>query len=106
MNKDILSDVQWQITDADANKHGLTDVTVRKDQHITDEFLDNLKEDRAASKAPAGEYHKVASIPVAVIEKWMREGFNIFDKNIRVEEVVKRLRAEDLQAFIATDKRI
>ena len=26
-----------------------------------------------------GNYHKLASIPVIVADKWMKEGFNIYD---------------------------
>jgi hypothetical protein len=49
---------------------------------------------------------KVASIPAVVVEKWMREGFNILDQNIDGREIVKRLKAENLDAFLTTDKGI
>lgn len=104
MTKDILTDVSWNITDADFTPHGFTDLTVRKDQHITSDFLDGLKEDRFASKDRAREFHKVASIPVVVVEKWLREGFDIYRES--APAILKKLRDEDLQAFIATDKRI
>lgn len=104
MTKDFLTDVAWNITDAEQKPAGLTDLTVRKDQIITDAFLDGLKEDRMASKARAGDFHKVASIPVVVVEKWLREGFDIYRES--ASAILKKLRDEDLQAFIATEKRI
>lgn len=87
--------------DFDENENGLV---IRKEQIITDEFLDGLKEDRAASKARAGEYHKVASIPTAVVEKWLREGFDIWRET--PQAIVKKLHDENLTAFLATEKRI
>ena len=53
-----------------------------------------------------GDYHRVASIPVVVVEKWMREGFNIWDKNVKASEVVARLKSENLDAFLTTTKSI
>ena len=48
---------------------------------------------------------KVASIPTAVVEKWMREGFNIMtDKNITAKQIVNKLKSENLDAFLTTEK--
>lgn len=85
----------------DENDNGLL---IRKDQIITDEFLDGLKADREASRGRAGEYHKVASIPTAVVEKWLREGFDIWRET--PQAIVKKLHEENLTAFLATEKRI
>lgn len=100
MTKEKLVDATWSI---DENLDGLL---IRKDQEITAEFLDGLKEDRLNSRNKAQDFHKAASIPTVVVEKWMREGFNIFDSNIKAEDILKRLRAEGLDAFIATEKRL
>jgi len=81
-------------------------IVVEHSQEITDDFLKFNKEQRDASSAPAGDYHKVASIPTAIVEKWMREGFNIFDENITAAEIVRKLSSEDLGAFLTTTKRI
>lgn len=100
--KVFLSDVSWQIgKDVDG-------LHIRKDQEITDEFLTDLKDRRFDSVGTReGEYMHVASIPVAVIEKWMREGFNILnDRNITYKQIVARLKAEGLDAFLATNKRV
>lgn len=77
---------------------------VRRQQVITDEHLDALAESRLESSAPAREFHRVASIPVAVVEQWMTEGFNVFQAPAR--EIVARLAAQDLGAFVTTNKTV
>jgi hypothetical protein len=47
---------------------------------------------------------RVASIPTAVVEQWMREGFNIWEAT--GQEIVKRLKDQALDGFMATNKRI
>lgn len=98
MTKIVLRDVHWDI---DANMDGLL---VRKDQEITSDFLDELSDQRLASNAPSGDFHKLASIPVVVVEKWLREGFDIYQES--AQAILKKLRDEDLTAFIATTKRV
>lgn len=80
------------------------DSVVRKHtQHISQAFLDDLKDSRNASKDQReGEFMRVASIPTVVVEKWLREGFNVWEAT--GQEIVKRLKAENLDAFLATDK--
>ena len=80
--------------------------TVRKHkQHISQAFLDDLKDARNEStQKPMGEFHRVASIPTAVVEKWLREGFNIWEAS--GPEIVKKLQAEDLQMFMATERKV
>lgn len=82
-----------------------TSVIRKNTQQISQAFLDDLKDARnETSGKPAGEFMRVASIPTAVVEKWLREGFNIWE--VSGAEVVKRLKQEGLDAFLATDKRI
>lgn len=82
-------------------------LVIKREQKIPQSFLDRLKTERdASSNNKMGDYHRVASIPVAVVEKWMREGFNIWDKNVKASEVVARLKTENLEAFLTTTKRI
>lgn len=85
------------------------DQVIRKQtQSIPQWHLDNLKQERlAASGKKEGDFMKVASIPNVVVEKWMREGFDILkDKNITGREIVARLKQENLDAFLVTDKQI
>ena len=61
----------------------------------------------ASSGQREGEFMRVASIPTAVVEKWMREGFNILTMGtLTGADIVKRLKAENLDAFLTTDKSI
>lgn len=81
--------------------------TIKRVQHIDDSLLDRLRDSRHASRnAPTGDMHHVASIPVAVVEKWMAEGFNIFDRNNSHADIIKRLQSEDMMDFMATTKRL
>jgi len=93
-----LTDVTWAIGD---NPDGLL---IRKDQEITSDYLSQLSDDRLASKGRSNDFHKIASIPVVVVEKWLREGFDIYREDAKA--ILKKLRDEDLTAFIATTKRV
>lgn len=82
-------------------------IGIGRTQEIHSSFLDNLATKRADSvNAKMGDLHHVASIPVILVEKWKNEGFDIFDKNIKLQDIVKRLHSEDMQAFMATERRI
>lgn len=82
------------------------DNVIRKNtQHIPDEYLRSLRTERENSLSKReGEYMRVASIPVAVVEKWKREGFDIYQ--VGGKEILKKLREENLDAFITTNKSI
>jgi hypothetical protein len=76
-------------------------------QDIPQHFLDDLKELRdQSSSRREGEFMRVASIPAVVVEKWLREGFNVLDPNVNGKEIVRRLKAENLDAFLTTEKSV
>ena len=76
-------------------------------QAISDDFLTSVKEQRNASKDQReGDFMRVASIPTIVVEKWMREGFNIMSGEHSAAEIVKRLKQENLHAFLTTEKSV
>lgn len=82
------------------NSEGLV---LERFQAIPDAFLQSLRDERHANRnTAAGETHRVASIPVAVVDKWKSEGRD-FD-NAKISEILKWLRAENLDAFITSDK--
>jgi hypothetical protein len=88
--------------DFDENTDGLV---IAKSQNITQEYLDSLKDARFESKnRPSGDYMRVASIPVIVIEKWMREGFDFY--NEPASKIVAKLKADGLDGFLTTDKQV
>lgn len=102
MTKNLhLNDIQHQL---DVNADGLYH---KHTQHIPDSLLTDLAEQRQQTATQReGDYMKVASIPTVIVEKWMREGFNILDPNIDGREIVKRLKQENLEHFLATEKSI
>ena len=74
-------------------------------QDIPHEFLDGLRDSRiASSHVREGEMMRVASVPVAVVELWRAQGFDIYREPNRA--IVKRLREHNLDAFITTTKRV
>lgn len=76
-------------------------------QEISNDFLTSLKEQRNASlNQREGDFMRVASIPVVVVEKWMREGFDVMSGKHSAAEIVKRLKQENLHAFLTTDKSV
>lgn len=89
-------------------KSDVGELLQKNTQEVPQSFLDDLKHQRNEStKKREGNFMRVASIPTVVIEKWRREGFDIYsDKNITGQEIVKRLKSENLDAFLTTDKRI
>ena len=74
-------------------------------QHLSNDFMNRIKEQRDASKSRReGEFMSVAQIPTIVVEKWMREGFDIFSGEHSAAEIVTRLKRENLYAFLTTEK--
>ncbi len=78
-------------------------VFFRHQQEIPDEFLKQLRDEKYDSlHTPAGDFHRVASVPQIVADKWAAEGFDIFTAT--VPEILARLRKEELDAFITSNK--
>lgn len=97
IDKSFMHDLR---VDFDENSEGLV---IEKSQTIPEEYLQSLKDARFESKhTRAGEFHRAASIPVAVHEKWLKEGYDCTKEPIR--KTLAKLRAESLDYFITTDK--
>ena len=74
-------------------------------QHISQGFLDRLRDTRENSlNQGEGEYMSVASVPVAVVEQWQREGFDIMTEPAHA--IVARLKQQNLDAFLTTKKQV
>lgn len=74
-------------------------------QEIPDEFLTDLHIRRTCSiSTPEGEFMHVARIPEVVVDEWHRQGFDIYTAS--AQEIVARLKQNDLQKFLATEKRV
>jgi hypothetical protein len=70
----------------------------KKFQDIPDWYLKKLRDQADAQKSNRKEMRRVASIPVAIVEAWAKEGFDI--NNESAQAIVARLQREDLGAFI------
>lgn len=80
-----------------------TPLIIKHTQEIPEDFLTRLKEARLESSSrPMGDFHRFASIPTAVVEKWKREGFDVMKESAK--KIIQKLQTEDLGAFITTNK--
>jgi|TARA_B110000967_G_scaffold59612_1_gene61142 hypothetical protein len=97
----IIHDVQnIVLRDNDENNF-----TIQHTQHIDQSFLDNLRDARENSLGQdEAEYMSVASIPVAIHEQWLREGFDLM--NEPAHAIVARLKQHNLDAFLTTKKQV
>ena len=84
------------------NSEGLV---IEKYQEIPRSFIDGLRAEKANSKSVReGEMQRVASIPVVVVDKWIAEGFDF--QNATAKQILAKLRMENLDAFITTEKQV
>jgi hypothetical protein len=97
-----------RLLDAETSLHLDGDTAIfKRTQDIGNHFLSDLATKRLdTAHERMGDFHHVASIPTVVVEKWMAEGFNIFDNNVSGVEIIKRLQSEDMTGLLATSKRI
>ncbi len=85
-------------------RNGGDELAVKYEQEITSEFLQECQDRFVGTRDPSGNLLCVASIPTGVVDRWMREGFNVFEEPIQAS--VARLRAENMSKFVLTSKRI
>lgn len=84
------------------NSEGLV---IEKFQEIPQSFIDGLRAEKANSKSVReGEMMRVASIPVVVVDKWLAEGFDF--QNATAKQILAKLRLENLDYFITTEKQV
>lgn len=74
-------------------------------QAITPEFLKRQEEMRQWSKHNrAGDYHEVAAIPQILVDRWQKEGFDVFVEPAR--KIVAKLKRENFEYFLSTAKQV
>ena len=74
-------------------------------QEIPESFVSMLRQMKADSgSVREKEFMHVGCLPVVFVEKYLREGFNVFHEPVR--ETCKRLIRDGLDAFVVTNKRI
>lgn len=96
------------LTDAEnAIKFDGDKAVFKRTQDLGNHFLSDLASKRIeTSNSRMGDFHHIASIPTVIIENWLAEGFNIYDKNVTAKDIVKRLQGLDMTGLMATSKRI
>lgn len=80
------------------------DCGVKYTQDIPDHFIQDIQDRFTGANDPTGNFLFVGAVPAAVADRWMREGFNVFEEP--VAKSLARLRTESMGKFIATSKRI
>lgn len=89
-------------TEFDDNAEGLL---IKRQQIIPDSFISDLKKQKINSEhVREGEFMLVASIPVIIHEKWLKEGYDC--TRAPYKDTIKKLHREGLDAFHVTNKRI
>lgn len=82
------------------------DLIIKHEQHIPDEFVSALKAEKVTTTHERmGEFYRVASIPVSVVEDLKRR-YNFDVMTEPVQETLKMLKRLDLDAFVTTNKRV
>lgn len=102
----MLLSPRLDVVDADTTiGFNVDGMFLKHEQTVSDDLLETLKSERLAKAAlRAGEMDRVASIPTFVVELWLRQGRDFY--NASATEIVSWLERDDLQAFIATPKRV
>ena len=101
-----MSEVQTNI-DFTENRQGdqLESAIITSSQEITPEFLRQQKQLREmSSRGPAGEYHEVCAIPQILVDRWKKEGFDVFTESAK--SIVAKLKVEGFEYFMSTTKKL
>lgn len=93
-----------QLIDTNVSLLGSDDDCVLYSQVIPDSFTDDIQNRFTGANDKTGEFLFVGSVPTAVVDRWLREGFDVYRAPIR--ETLAKLRAENMGRFIGTSKRI
>lgn len=105
MNQPKVIDTLVSFDEDHSNSADGPKLIIKHEQNIPDEFVSQLKRDKIDTlHTKMGDFYRVATIPLAIVEKWDRAGFHIEEHS--AHEIMAQLRKEDLDAFITTNKRI
>lgn len=76
---------------------------IQNEQELPDDFFNDLKEAKADFKMRLDGYTPVADIPQALVDKWIREGFDFW--KAPAQEIINKLRKEEYSAFVVSGDR-
>lgn len=78
---------------------------IKYTQDIPQSFIDSCREKYDTSRdARAKEFHQVASVPEILVDQWRAQGFDVMKEPVRA--TVARLKAENLDYFLTTAKKV
>lgn len=74
---------------------------IKTEQTLGEDFWKNLEHDKEEFDIRANGLVKAATLPTAIVNRWAREGFNIYtDPTITAQQIIDRLNKEDFSKFI------
>ncbi len=74
-------------------------------QQIPTAYIDSLRAEKAASmEVREREHQRVASIPQALVDKWIKDGFDFWNETNA--KIVAKLKYEGLDYFVTTGKSV
>lgn len=71
---------------------------ITTEQRLGDDFWDDLKQAKEDFQFRLNGLTPVASIPEALVNKWLREGFDVW--NAPANEIIRKLRIDGYDAFV------
>lgn len=77
-------------------------VAIETEQYLDAGYWNDLAQAKEEFSLQNSGYQKVASIPTALVNKWYREGFNIYSEEATINEINKRLRKQEFDKLIIT----
>lgn len=77
-------------------------MAIKAEQELGSQFWNDLDEAKTDFQMRLNGLTPVASIPSAVVNQWVREGFDFWHAS--AAEIQKKLRKEDRKRFLVTDK--
>jgi hypothetical protein len=80
------------------------DIGVKYTQEIPDHFIQDIQDRFTGANDATGNMLFVGSVPAGVADRWMREGYNVFQEPIR--KTLAKLKAENFGKFVGTSKSI
>lgn len=80
------------------------DLGVKYTQDIPDHFIQDIQDRFTGANDATGNFLFVGSVPSAIADRWMREGYNVFEEPVR--KTLAKLKAENFGKFVGTSKSI
>lgn len=76
------------------------ETVITTQQALGDDFWDDLKQAKEDFQFRLNGLTRVATIPEALANKWLREGFDLW--NAPANEIIRKLRIDGYDAFIVS----